>query len=97
MMWAMIRWARMSGLLAVMHFTAIAFAQSLPDAKTLLDRMKARMDLVYNDAKTNRFQSVRTNVLEELDAKEQIKKHEVKTQLWIALSRVAVAANFLRW
>jgi len=70
---------RIGWVCAAIFFAVAAPAQPLPDARSLLERMKARMELVYNDSKTNRFSYTRTNVLEELDAKDQIRKRSVKT------------------
>lgn len=58
----------------------LTFSQPLPDAKTLLARVEARMEQVAADT-TNRYHYTRTNLLEELDASGTVKKQTRLTHL----------------
>jgi hypothetical protein len=51
----------------------------LPTADSILKRVQARMEAVCEDSPTNRFLYYRTNVIEELDANDKLKKRTVKT------------------
>jgi hypothetical protein len=51
----------------------------LPSAEEVLKRVQARMEAVCEESPTNRFHYVRTNVVEELDGSNKLKKRTVKT------------------
>ena len=56
-----------------------ARAHELPSAADVLVRVQERMDKVYADSVTNRFNYRRTNVIEELDGSGKLKDRTVKT------------------
>ena len=56
-----------------------ARANDLPSADDILKRVQARMEAVSEDWPTNRFHYVRTNVIDELDSSNKLKKRTVKT------------------
>src|SRR5215213_8263711 len=56
-----------------------ARASQLPAASDVLKRVQARMEAVCEDSLTNRFSYIRTNVIEELDGSNKVKKRTVKT------------------
>lgn len=56
-----------------------AAGAELPEASVVLKRVQARMEANYAESSTNRFQYVRTNVIEELDGNGRLKDRKVKT------------------
>lgn len=54
-------------------------AAELPSAADVLRRVQERMEKVYADSLTNRFQYRRTNIIEELDGSGKLKDRTVKT------------------
>jgi hypothetical protein len=56
-----------------------ARAGQLPAASDVLKRVQARMEAVCQDSLTNRFSYIRTNVIDELDGSNKLKKRTVKT------------------
>src|SRR3954467_5009498 len=61
--------------------TAVVFgprAGELPTADEVLKRVQARMESICADSPTNRFRYTRTNVIEELDGGDKLKKRNVK-------------------
>ena len=56
-----------------------ARASDLPAADEILKRVQARMEMICEDWPTNRFHYIRTNVVDELDSSNKLKKRTVKT------------------
>src|SRR5678816_1886388 len=56
-----------------------ARASDLPPAHEILKRVQARMEAVCEDWPTNRFHYIQTNVVEEFDGSNKLKKRTVKT------------------